>query len=513
MRAISFIFPILCIESLCDTSNLSTRVPDSQGVSIGNQIQRDLGPQLSPGATLYCTDDAAFRVASTRWSAAQNPDFTAVIVPATAQDVAIAVRFANARGIPFLAVNRAHGTTTDMSNLHHGLNIYLRNLNFINIAPDGKSACMGGGVYGDQVIRYLASKGKIAATGGCACTSVPGPALGGGFNRYQGFHGLMLDNILSLTLVTANGTLLTTSATQYPDLFWAMRGAGHNLGIVTSLEYRIFEPSTSEWWVASLTFCAREKMDDVFQILGELNQKDSGEQDKRITFYTVFAADDTEPEPILIVNLYFAGPTSDALSIIQPLLNLNPKSNTNHSVPYTEVADAVGTGMKSPVCNLSGTSAATFPIGLKGYEINAIHQVYEIFTELVTQYPDFRGSAMQFEAYPMGEVKSVDEKSTAYAHRRDSLLGSLLTLYTPSFPASTNDAITHTYGTKIRQALSPSAQNSTPSPQFNAYVNYAYGDESTESIYGYEEWRLEKLRALKKEWDPRGVFRWYHPIR
>lgn len=49
-----------------------------------------------------------------------------------------------------------------MNNLQHGLNIYLRNLNSITIAPDGKSATMGGGVYGDQVIKYLAADGKIA---------------------------------------------------------------------------------------------------------------------------------------------------------------------------------------------------------------------------------------------------------------------------------------------------------------------------------------------------------------
>lgn len=90
---------------------------------------------------------------------------------------------------------------------------------------------------------------------------------------------------------------------------------------------------------------------------------------------------------------------------------------------------------------------------------------------------------------------------------------SLLTLYPPSIPPSTNDDLAHTYGTKIRQALLSSSSSSCTTPQFNAYVNYAYGDESTEAIYGYEEWRLEKLRRLKKEWDPRGVFRWFHPIR
>lgn len=44
------------------------------------------------------------------------------------------------------------------------------------------------------------------------------------------------------------------------------------------------------------------------------------------------------------------------------------------------------------------------------------------------------------------------------------------------------------------------------------YVNYAFGDESLESIYGYEPWRLDKLRALKRKYDPKNQFRYYNPI-
>ncbi|KAL8933041.1 MAG: hypothetical protein Q9211_005998, partial [Gyalolechia sp. 1 TL-2023] len=335
-----------------------------------------------------------------------------------------------------------------MKNLHHGLNIYLRNLNAINIASDGNSATMGGGVYGDQVIRYLAANGKVA--GSCTCTSLLGPALGGGFNRYQGLHGLLTDNILSLTLVTANGTLTTASPNLNSELFWAMRGAGHNFGIVTSVEYRIFEDQTPTWWVGSFTFAAQESLDTVFAALGKLNNE--GEQDRRMTLYTALAVGD-DGEVALTVWVYFAGSASDASSYIRLLLALQPRKSSNQSVPYTELADAVGTGTNSPVCGHSGISAATFPIGLREYDIGAIHRVYDLYTELVAQHPDFRASAMQFEAYPMEGVRNVDGyASTAYAHRGDNILISFLALYTPS---ATNDDIAHVYGTKIRRALLP----------------------------------------------------------
>jgi FAD/FMN-containing dehydrogenase len=65
--------------------------------------------------------------------------------------------------------------------------------------------------------------------------------LGGGWGSLQGLRGLLIDNLLSVELVTASGDLITVSATQNPDLFWALRGAGQNFGIVTSATYKVYD--------------------------------------------------------------------------------------------------------------------------------------------------------------------------------------------------------------------------------------------------------------------------------
>ncbi len=77
--------------------------------------------------------------------------------------------------------------------------------------------------------------------------------------------------------------------------------------------------------------------------------------------------------------------------------------------------------MNSPICQ-PGNSAAVFPVGLLRFNATAIHRVYDIYSELVTQHPDFVHSVVQFEAYPVQKVRSVDPASTAYAHREDNLL-------------------------------------------------------------------------------------------
>lgn len=66
-----------------------------------------------------------------------------------------------------------------------------------------------------------------------------GATLGAGVGPLQGLHGLIIDALVSVRMVTAAGDLITVSATQYPDLFWAIRGAGANFGIITSAVYEV----------------------------------------------------------------------------------------------------------------------------------------------------------------------------------------------------------------------------------------------------------------------------------
>lgn len=65
--------------------------------------------------------------------------------------------------------------------------------------------------------------------------------MGAGVGRYQGIHGLIIDSLLSVDLVTAAGNLVTASATQNSDLFWGFRGAGMNFGVVTSATYQVHD--------------------------------------------------------------------------------------------------------------------------------------------------------------------------------------------------------------------------------------------------------------------------------
>jgi FAD/FMN-containing dehydrogenase len=101
-----------------------------------------------------------------------------------------------------------------------------------------------------------------AVTGTCECVSVLGPALGGGHGWLQGHHGLVADQFVSMNIVLANGTLQTIDANS--DLFWAMKGAGHNFGIVTSLTSKIYDIQHSNWAIETLIFTG-DKVEAIYQ--------------------------------------------------------------------------------------------------------------------------------------------------------------------------------------------------------------------------------------------------------
>lgn len=112
-----------------------------------------------------------------------------------------------------------------------------------------------------------------------------GPALGGGFGRYQGYFGLVLDNLISMNVVIADGSLITVSAQSHPELYWGMRGAGHNFGIVTSFNYKIHDQPTVSWFVQTLIFTG-DKLEGFFGKLNALAA--NGTQPVELVTYAVF---------------------------------------------------------------------------------------------------------------------------------------------------------------------------------------------------------------------------------
>jgi len=98
-----------------------------------------------------------------------------------------------------------------------------------------------------------------------------GPGLGGGHGRYQGFYGMISDNIVSMNVVTADGKAITVSDKSNQDLLWAMKGAGHNFGIVTSFELKIYPRLVDTWYFRNYVW-KQDKLETLFTELNKLHK-------------------------------------------------------------------------------------------------------------------------------------------------------------------------------------------------------------------------------------------------
>lgn len=132
-------------------------------------------------------------------------------------------------------------------------------------------------------------------------------------------------------------------------------------------------------------------------------------------------------EPFIIMDFEFAGPESDAAPFLAPFIALDPVALTNVTTPYTNLAHASASGVTDPVCQFGG-SKRTFPVGLLRYNVTTNRALYELFSKMLADHPGLNNSIVQFEGYSMQGVQAVDPASTAYAHREDNLLLSVLPL-------------------------------------------------------------------------------------
>lgn len=98
-----------------------------------------------------------------------------------------------------------------------------------------------------------------------------GATLGGGIGRLHGIHGLIIDALKSVRLVTADGSVLEVSEDSHPDLFWGIRGAGQNFGIVTSATYELHPLSNGGVWTSADILLTPDKNVSYFDALAGMH--------------------------------------------------------------------------------------------------------------------------------------------------------------------------------------------------------------------------------------------------
>lgn len=413
------------------------------------------------------------------------------------------IRAANKYNIPFLAYNGVHGSITTLGRMDWGIAIDLRKLSSVSVAADGNTATIGGGTNSRVVIDALAAAGKQTVTGTCECVSYMGPALGGGHGWLQGHYGLIADQFVSLRIVLADGTLKTVDANS--DLWWAMRGAGHNFGIVTSVTVKVYPRVHTNWAIETLMFTG-DKVKALYQAANDHLLKQGTQPVDIINWSYWFNLPQVDPNgPVIEFYIIQEGVSVVDPVYTQPFRDLGPIAVTPGNGSYTDLARWVGISLDAGPCQKTGKANPRFPIYLPAYNATAQQEVYALFAAATNASSPFSNSLFMFEGYSMQGVEAVNSASAAYAFRDDNLLVAPLLQYTPAGPVLDQQAAQ--LGNQLRQVL----HRGSGRTQMHTYINYAYGNESPKEWYGHEQWRQDRLKALKTKYDPKGRFSFYGP--
>lgn len=326
-----------------------------------------------------------------------------------------------------------------------------------------------------------------------------GLALGGGLGRLQGFHGLVGDNLLFARIVLASGNIITVSKDENPDLFWALNGAGHNFGLVVEAVFQVHE-LIPDMYNANKVYSGAV-LEQVVETMNRINPPP-----KEISIYLAFAWFPDANQVVVFLDFAYMGSATKGKEICESLFGHIPSLSQWDAVRTWNNfnAEAAG-GLSSALCEHGGYKNS-YGAWLASYNTKEIRTMYDEFVDFLAKYPKLQRSAFAFESYPQEAVRNVPSESTANPNRA----ANIQVLFMLWYDEPELHQVASEFGIHIRDSLHKCS--GFEDGKRRSYVNYGHGDEGFEEFYGPEEWRLQRLKELKRKYDPSHVFSAYHPI-
>ncbi len=412
----------------------------------------------------------------------------ALIVQCTgAADVVDAVNFAREHNLLLSIKGGAHNVAGNAVN-DGGLVIDLSQMNGVHVDPATRTVrAQGGATWGDTdretQLFGLAVPGGVVST-----TGIAGLTLHGGAGHLRRKYGLSIDSLLSVDIVTADGRLRRASASENEDLFWAVRGAGSNFGVVTSFEFQA-HPVGPTVMVGAIFY----PLDQVRTVMPRWRDYLASAPDELSSILLCWRVPAGEPfppdlhgAPACIVAGVYSGSVEDGEPVVQPLRELGEP-----------LLDASGPW---PWLGLQSGFDALFPKGNLYYWKS--RALAELSDAAIDDLADFAGRRPSPQTdivvwHYGGAMCRVGETDTPYGGRDAAFLVTGETSWTD--PALNDQAIA--WGREFWNAM---GKHSTG----GLYLNFpGFGEEKDELVRAGYGVNYDRLVELKQKYDPQNLFR------
>jgi len=397
-----------------------------------------------------------------------------------AADVVNSVRFARTHDL-LLAVRGGGHNLAGNAVCDGGLMIDLSGMKGVRVDPARRIASAEAGLVWGEFDHATQAFGLAVTGGQISTTGIAGLTLGGGWGYLARRHGLTCDNLLSVDLVTADGELLTASATEHPDLFWGVRGGGGNFGVATSFEYQLHPVGPVLAGIAAYPIATAT---EVLRLFREVTGGAPDELASAIVLVTF-----PDGTPVVAMVVCYNGTVEKGERVLKPLRTCgSPLMDQIASIPYTSAQKLID---------------GFYPPGLQNYwKSNFLKEISDEAIDTMVAYCVRRPSPMchgLIEHQLGGAVNRVDREATAFNHR--DVQYSFMSIGECTTSAEAPDCVR--WAREFWTAMQPYSSGAV-------YVNYLgqEADEGADRIkaaYGAEKYR--RLVALKNKYDPTNLFR------
>jgi len=395
-------------------------------------------------------------------------------------DVARLVSLARETGVE-LAVRSGGHSNAGHSVTEGGIVLDLSRMKALDIDAPQCSAWAETGLTAGEYTHAAHAHGLATGFGDTASVGIAGLTLGGGVGYLVRKYGLTIDDLLAAEIVTADGQLLRVDDKTHPDLFWAIRGGGGNFGIATRFQFRLHDvatvmgcmlilPATPET-IASFVAEAQAAPDELSTIANVMTAPPMP-----------FLPAEVHGKPVIMAMLLYAGEAEAGEGAAAPFRALaSPLVDMLHVMSYPEIYQEEG-GEYHPLA-----AAHTMFIDILNRSI-----AETILDRLAASTASMAVTQIRVLG---GAMARVPAEATAFAHRSAGIMVNIAALYEKPEEKPVHQAWVTGFAAAMHQGND------------GAYVNFLSdeGQKRVQAAYPGATW--ERLRAVKRRYDPSNLFR------
>jgi FAD/FMN-containing dehydrogenase len=460
------------------------RSASPQTSSIRQQLRATLnGRVITPG-------DASFDEARTIFYGGFDRHPAAIVRARDTSDVSQVVSFAREVGLE-LAIKSGGHSLAGHSTTDGGIVLDLSEMKDLQIDASGRTAWAQTGLTAGEYTAATAVHGLATGFGDTGSVGIGGITLGGGVGYLVRKHGLTIDDVLAAEIVTADGELLTVDSENHPDLFWAIRGGGGNVGVATRFKFRLHELSTIVGGMLVLPASP--------EIIASFIAEAQAAPEELSTIANVMVAppmpflpQEVHGELIILAMMVYAGEDVDeGERVIAPFRALaEPIVDMLKPMPYPQI----------------------YPPEEGDYHPTAVGRTMFLDTiklpeaETIVEYLSNSEAPMRVAQLRVlgGAMARVSAQATAFAHRSASIMVNVAAFYEGLEERGVREVWAREFEEALRQGKANKGDG--------VYVNFLgeEGEGRVRDAYPGSTW--ERLSEIKGRYDPTNLFRLNHNI-